>query len=314
MSQAQTFARLDDGESIFFARQLESVKAKTYDKKYTQLKIRSLLPVSFEAGPGAETIKYEQMDQVGVAKIVANYGTDFPRADVRGKEFRSPIKSLGSSYGYSLQDIRAAKFAGKPLDQRKADAARRAIMQQENTIAYFGDVPNALPGWFSNVNIPTVSLPADGAGSLTTFASKITTPDKIVRDLNSVANNPMSISKGVEVADTLLMPITQYTLCASTPRSTTSDTTILKYFLENNPFVKNADWLVELAFATSPSLGSDSMLAYRRDPDAVTLEIPSDFEQLPPQEKGMEFEILCHQRIGGVLIYYPLSMSLAAGL
>jgi hypothetical protein len=307
--KTQEFTHLDADESIFFTRQLEHVKAKTYDIKFTELKVRMLIPTSFEAGPGAETIRYEQFDMVGMAKVVADYARDFPRADVKAKEFISPIKSLGASYGYSVQEIRAAAHAGKPLQQRKADAARRAISQQENRIALVGDADFNLPGWLTNVNIPDVALPADGAGALTTFASKVTTPDLIVRDLNSIANAVVNQSNGVEKPNTMLMPIAQKTLLGSTPRSINSDTTILKYFLQNNAAgVVDCDWLAELA-AAQGFVGADTCIAYDRNPNAFTLEIPQDFEQFRPQEKGLEFEVPVHQRIGGVLLYYPLSQA-----
>ena len=307
----EQYTHLDADESIFFTRQLEHVKAKTYDKKFAQLKARMLIPVSFEAGPGAESIKYEQFDMVGLAKVVADYAKDFPRADVKAKEFISPIKSLGASYGYSVQEVRAAQYAGKPLQQRKANAAKRSVAQQENTIAFVGDSDFNLPGWFTNPNIPDVALPADGATSGTDFADKITTPDLIVRDLNSIVNAVLTQSNGVEKPNTMLLPLAQKTLIASTPRSTTSDTTILNYFLQNNAAdLRSCDWVNELA-AANGFVSNDTAIAYDRNPDAMTLEIPQDFEQFRPQEKGLEFEVPVHERIGGVLIYYPLSQALS---
>ena len=118
---------LDANETIFFARELEYVKAKTFEVKYIRLKATQLIPVSTEAGSGAETITYQVQDAVGVAKIIANYADDLPRVDVIGKEVSTPIRGIGDSFGYSIQDIRAAQFAGKPLVQRKANAARKAI-------------------------------------------------------------------------------------------------------------------------------------------------------------------------------------------
>lgn len=298
----RVYTHLDADESVFFERQLESVKAKSYDKKFTQLKCRQVIPVSFEAGPAAETIKYEQFDMIGMAKIVRDFATDFKAADVKAKEFRSPVKSLGSAYQYSVQEVRAAKFAGKPLEQRKANSAKRAIAQSENQIAYFGDADHGLGGMMNNANVPLVVLPHAGAWSGLT-------PDQILANLNAIANNPIKVSNGVETPNTMLIPINEYTLIASTPRSATSDTTILQYFLTNNPFIKSVEWLEELKTAGAGSV--PRVVAYNRDPDYLTLEIPQDFEQFPPQEKGLAFKVPCHQRIGGVLIYYPLSMAYA---
>lgn len=305
--KTKTWTHLDADESVFFARELESVKSKTYDKKYANLRARELIPVSFEAGPGADTIKYEQWDHVGVAKIVSNYATDFQRVDVKAKEFRSPVRSLGDSYGYSVQDVRSARLAGKPLETRKAQAAKRGILQLENLIAFFGDSTHNLQGLLNHPNIPTVVIPADGTGASKRFLTK--TPDQIIRDMNSIVNAPFSTTKGVEQADTLLLPLDVYAYIASTPRSSTSDTSILDYFLKTNPFIKDVSFLNELKDLGGASV--DQAIAYRRDPEVLTLEVPQDFEQFEPQEKGLEFEVPCHSRCGGVILYYPLACAKA---
>lgn len=304
---ARKFYNLDADESIFFARELEFVKAKTFDILFPELKARDLIPVSFEAGPGAESITYQQFNQVGIAKIISNYADDLPRADVAGKEFTAPVKSLATEYGWNLQEIRAAQMAGRPLPQRKANSARQANMTLENKIAWFGDVDSGLQGFLSNPNVNTVVLPADGAGSSKNFADK--TPEQVIRDLNSMATAIHSVSKGVEFPDTLLLPIIQYNFIFTTPRATGSDKSIGAWFLENSPHITSVDWLNEIQ--GSGSGGEDQMVAYRRNPDKLTMEVPQDFEQMPVQERGLEFLVPVHQRFGGVLIYYPLSVAIA---
>src|SRR5262249_12893374 len=154
--------KLDANEQIFFERQLESVKAKTYDVKYPNLKARTLIPVSFETPQGAKSITYYQYDQVGMAKIVANYAKDFPRVTIKGKKFTSPVEGLGDSYGYTIDDIKAAAMAGVALEQREANAAKRAMAQLENRLAYFGDTQTNIPGFFTNANVPETAVAADG--------------------------------------------------------------------------------------------------------------------------------------------------------
>lgn len=302
---------LDADESIFFARELEHVKSKSYDKKYPQLKARSLFPVSMDAGAGAETITYEQYDAVGLAKVISSYADDLPRADVKGKQFTSIVKSLGSSFGYSVQEIRAAQMADKPLAQRKADAAKKAILTKEDQIAFSGDTVNNIVGFLSNPNIPLVVLAADGTGSATTFASK--SPDKILRDLNKVVNSIVELTKEVEIPDTLLLPTEQYNLLKTTPYSSYNEgKSILKLFLENQDYIKNVFSVPRLKGAGAAS--SDRMAVYRRDPEALTLEIPQDFEMLEEQARGLEYVTPCHSRIGGVIVYYPLSIAFADGI
>jgi len=308
---------LDAGETVFFTRELESIKAKTYDAVKQPLRAFELIPVDSTVGAGAESIVYQQYDMVGMAKIISNYADDLPRADVKGKEFVAKIKSVGDSYGYNLQEIRAAQYAGKPLDQKKANAALRAQKETWNAVAFYGDEENGLPGWLTNPNIPSTSAPADGAASATTFASK--TPVQILRDLNSLVNSIFTLTKGAEKPDTLVLPIAQYTLIATTVYGTASDTTILEMFLKNNPFVTEVTWADELSAASLAANGvtdftGDIAIAYSRDPDKMTFEMPQNFEQLPVQQRGLEFVVPCHSRIAGVLIYYPLSQSILEGI
>lgn len=293
----QQFTRLDANESMFFARELESIKAASYDVLYPEFKARMFVPVSNDAGPGAEAITYRQYDQVGMAKLIAAYADDLPRSDVLGKEFTSPVKSIGGSYGYNVQEIRAAQMAGKPLEQRKANAARRAVMQKEDEILALGDTATGLKGFINNSSVPIFAAPF--------VISAASTPDQILQTMNSAVNKVVADTKGVEMPDTLLLPIEQYTYIASTPRSSTSDTTILEYFLQNNPFIKQVDHWYRLDQAGVALV--DRMIVYRRSPDKLTGEVPQEFEQFAPEARGLEFVVACHARNGGVIFYYPLS-------
>ena len=117
---------LDADGAVFFQRQLEHIKARSYDVLYAELKARSLFPVSNEGGPGITTIVYRTYDQAGAAKIINAYADDLTRADVAGKETTIPVRSVGISYGYNLDEIQSSQLTGAALDQRRANAARRS--------------------------------------------------------------------------------------------------------------------------------------------------------------------------------------------
>jgi hypothetical protein len=308
---------LDADESIFFARELEFVKANSYDKKYADLKARMLLPVSSEAGEWAEAIVYDQYDSVGMAKLVATYGDDLPRADVKGKQFIHPVVSMGSAYGYSLQEIRASRAKGKNLEQRKANAAKRAMMELENRLAFLGDSSAGLNGFLNHPSMPEVTLKNDNTSSQKPWTDAngvaLKSGVQIIRDMNLVANAVVQNSKGKEVPDTMILPLTRFLYVSSTPWSADAEAkSIMKVFLEQSQYIKQVEWLNELETAGAGS--TKRMIAYRRDPEAITMEVPVDFEQFDPQPKNLEFVVPCHQRYGGVLFYYPLSACFADGL
>lgn len=314
---------LDANESAFFARELEHIKARTYDKLYPEYKAQRLVPVETDAGSGAESITYRQFDNVGVMKVIANYADDLPRADVYGKEFTTPVRSLGGSYGYNVQEIRNAIQAGRPITQRKANAVRQAYEQIVNRIGWFARSTDPTYGGLTGLlYAPNLTTATAHTGATT---SKVRwddgkNADEILKDLNDTVNGVIELTKGVEVPDTVLLPIAQYTLIATTARSATSDTTILEYFKRNNPIIRNVEWVNELKDVSPlPSAPGgagtgDLMVVYRRSTDKLGFQIPQMFEMFPAQERNLEFVVPAHARNGGVVVYYPLSISILEGI
>lgn len=301
--------RLDGFEQVFFDEQLALVKARTYDVKHKALKALTLLPVSTEQDPGADRIIWRSFDQVGVAKIVADYANDFPRADVAGEEHISPVRDIGSSYGYSLKEIRRAQKAGVSLDAKRAEACRRAIDEKQDKIAWFGDSKAKLPGFINAAGI-TEYVAADGTSGSKTWASK--TADEIVADVAGIITAAGEATNGIENPDTLILPLSLYNKLMTTPYGANRDKTILGFIRENYPQITRIDWVQDLAGAGAG--GSSRVMAYSRDPLKVEVQIPQRLEQFPPQQKGLAFDIICAQSTGGTLVYYPLSVVFCDGL
>lgn len=309
--QIQT--RNDANEQIFFKRQLESILAGLYNIQYPELKARQIFPYSNEVNPGAETFTYRQYDHVGLAKVINSYAHDFPRVDVAGKEFTAIVKSLGDSYGYNFQEIRAAMMAGIQLESMRAMAARRAMSELENRLAFNGDASNNLNGFLSDPNVPNYAVANDGVGPSTLWANK--SPDQIIRDVSVGIQQMVDLSKSVESPNTMLLPLAQYTKIATTPRSSTDSTTILNFILTNFRAVGLQSIIpLPTELKGSGTGGTDQFILYRNDPSKLKMMVPQDFEQFNPIDTGGEWQIKCHQRFGGVVIFYPLSVSKHYGI
>lgn len=306
-------SKLDAGEQLWFNRQLEFIKGQTYDIKYAELMAAKIIPVSNEAGSGARKITYRSYDMVGAAQVIANYAKDFKRVDILAQEFTSTVESIGDSYEYSLQDIRASMMTNVNLEQRRANAAVRAIAQLENTIAFFGLPANNLPGLFTNTNIPIALAPADGSGASSSFDNK--TADQIIRDVSKLINDVRVTSKNVERANTVLLPLSVYTTLKNNPRSTLSDKSILQWLMDNHSGLDGInEWIPLNELETAGTGSTRMMVAYNKNPEKLTLEIPQPFEVFPPQVEGLQYKVPCHERIGGVLVYYPLSLNFVYGI
>lgn len=53
---------------------------------------------------------------------------------------------------------------------------------------------------------------------------------------------------------------------------------------------------------------------YEKNPRVLQLVIPQEFEQFPPLQDGLKWEILCHLRTGGVNVIRPLAVNTMAGI
>lgn len=299
---------LDASETVFFKRQLEYVKTKTYDVKYRNLKAMLLIPISTEANNGHDYIIWYSYSKAGHAKIISDYAHDFPRVDVYAEENQSKIYSMGDSYGYSIKEIRRSALAGNSLDSRRANTARRAMDELFDNLAWFGSTDFNIQGFFDYPGITEYTIP-NGAGGNPEWSTK--TPDEIIEDLTGITDAVSVPTKGREEVDQIILPRAEYNLIKNLKMGTSSDTTVLSFFLSNNPGI-SIEVLDELDAQGAGA--SQRMYAYVKDPEHLTQEMPQPFEQFEPDKKGMTWEVPCHAEFGGVIIYYPQSVCFADGI
>jgi len=311
--KAMHFDSADDA-AVWFARELDDIKAKTYDRQYPELNALRIFPVSSNVNPGAETTTYYAFDVAGMAEFIADYSDDLPRADVFGDPQTINIRGIGDSYQYSIQDLRASRFSGKSLDARRGEAARKLIDRLINRVAWCGDAKRGLRGILSSDNYVPIWTPAlNAAGTSTKFADK--TPDEILLDFSNALQYMSAQTNGVEVPDTIAIDQATYIYLSTTPRSTLSDTTILKWLENNLPGIK-FEQAGELQGTSeyNPYTGQNVMVIYKNHPDKLEIEVPLMFNQLPVEPRNLAFVINCEARIAGAIIYYPFSLLIVPGV
>ena len=291
--------RLDDA-GLFLDRQLEYIRPQIFEVAYADIKYPTILPVTAEAGPGAQTFTYRIMDATGDFKLISDAADDLPRADVSQTEKSINIRSFGGSFGYTVQELRAAQMANISLEQRRASAVRRAYEEKVESVAMFGEGSVSLTGFFNNATVDVIS-------GNKWFSTSGVTAAEMLEILNQGVTAIISGSNMKEQPDTILMPYEDYNIVSTTRNSDSSDVTVLEYFLRTNPFIRNVEPINQLAAANS-SLAKNRMVVYKRDPQKVQLHIPQPLELFPPQQRGLEFIVPAHARVGGTAIYYPKSV------
>jgi len=281
---------LDSAGQAFFARQLEHVKSKSYDVVRQDLMARNYIPVSNEAPEGTSSITYRTYDMVGAAVIINSYADDLPRADVFGKETIIPARGIGSSFGYSRDEILQSKMTGLPLDQRRANAVAEAFETKVDDIAWNGSAVDGLIGFLNHPNIPEI------ANTIGTWIGAA--PDDIIEEVNTVMGTVRSTTRMKEQPQTLLVPVLVYNYISGTPRASNSDTTILQFILQNVVGLSEVAPINELTV--------DAML-YDKNPDKLQMEMVKELEFLPAQERGLELIVPAWGKTAGTNVYYPLS-------
>lgn len=310
------YLNLDSGESIFFTRELETIRAAAYDVIFDEPKLFNLLPKSMEGDPLATDITHRQFTRVGVAKMGGgDYATDFPPVDVYGTEFTVKVKPVHASYGYNKDEIARAAKVGRNLEAMRATAAKKAIEMKLDEIARNGESTAGLVGLYNAVGISEYTI-TDGTAGTTTWATK--TADEILKDLYGIENYAITSTNGIEVPDTLALPMDEYLIIKQKKIATDSEgKTVLRYFLDNATGIKNVIWLqgLETAAPTVATYDSNNMaIAWKNSADKLVFDLPMPFTQEDLLQDGLKYTVPCRAKTAGVTIFYPKSVVKACGI
>lgn len=291
----------EDADTIFLARQLDYVRAQTYDRQLPPMNADRLCPDDTSIPEWAETVTQYMYDAVGMAKVISNYADDLPRADVRALARQVTVRTLGDSYGYNFNELLASRATGMGLDTRKANAARRSMELKIAAIKLVGDANFGLYGLLNNPNIPTFVMtnPGDWA---------TLTGDQILANLLNWVVAYQLQTKGVHVPNYLELAPKAYNAAASkfiSAAGSATPITALQWFRANYPNI-TVENIWELQ--GSGTGGKDLGLLYERNPDNFSHMYVMPFTQLPPEARNLEIVTDCVAKSGGVVIFYPLAL------
>lgn len=294
--------RLDAGETAGFLRQLEHIETEIYKVDYPANRAVEFIPVDTTVPPWAESFTWRQYDWAGMAKIITRFADDLPAVDIMAAEKTQRCQSIGNSFSWSLQDLRAAAKLGISLETEKGELARESHENKVEDLSTFGDAAADLPGFLNNGNVPILSAPGDLNGD---WLNPGTTAKEVLTDMHTIANSVTLVTKNTQKPDTMLLPFAHYAHVSTTQLNDFQETTILDAFLKQSPYVRNVDQWLPLSTADAARTGP-RVVCYRRDPKVVRLVRPSPFNMLPPQARNLAFNVPCESRVGGVSWRRPL--------
>lgn len=291
----------------FLVNQLSYIEATVYETLYPDIIYPQLISIDESAPDWTKSITFFSMSRVGQADWFHHMATDMRLADVSREKFEQGVEMAGIGYRYTLEELGQAQQAGVNLNPERAAAAIRAYEEFVETIAISGDTRKGWTGLINDAGVTAVTAP-NGAATTPQWSTK--TGPEIATDINNAITAVYTGTNTVEMADTVLLPVDQFTILATKQFSASLDITVLDWITRYNVFTAQTGRplmiraLRQLDGAAGG--GVDRMVVYRRDPSVVKMHIPMRHRFLPVWQTGpITFDIPGIFRIAGVEIRRP---------
>lgn len=275
---------------------LNQVIATAYTEKRPALESVNFIPLGSQLEAGAETVSYDLITEIGMAKIIDDYAKDLPPVAIQRTTKYAPVKTFGDSYSYSYVDLLRAKKSGIALESVKASTARFGIEAGLDKFALVGLKEAGVTGLFNNENVPVVSL---GSNWLTADG------DKIVADFQKLFDAVEEATNGTETPNAVIIPAKVYGALNTRRMSSTNETRILQYLKDVFPQVTS--WERSRGLNDVGTNGASRVVLYTKDVTAVSRRNAVNFTQLAEQWSGIAATVNCLARSAGTIFHRPLS-------
>lgn len=298
----------DAAENVFFQRELEQMTQEAFDFKYAPMKSLQIVPIYTEIDPGAESWGYTQFESLGEAQPITSFADDFAKVNVKGSQYLQRLQSYGAGFDFSIQEIRAAAKAGRPLERQRADTARKVIDVKLDAILASGDSSFGLKGILNLASTNTATASTKGSGGTAWLDSNdvlVATPDEVLADLNQMITKVAVDSLDTESPTLIVLPIEHFHAISNKRVSDLEETSVLNSFLGKHPGVRVMSWS---RCATANDSGGTRAIAFDPNVRNVRGLLPVAFEMQAPQLNNMAYKVNCHMRCGGVVSPYPKSV------
>lgn len=294
----------------FVIAQTSYVERAVNETVYPDIQYPGLIPVDMSASPFAKTVTYFSSDKIGAAQWINGNADDVPNAATEMAKHETAVHTAAIGYSYGYEEINHAQMLGMNLTVDYAMAARRAYEEFIDRIVMLGDTDKGFEGLTNSTNVTQTSAVT---GDWSTAS-----PDQIIADVNAALQLIHTTTNTSIMADTLLLPWSQYNLIAS-KRLTDTAMTVLSFIMQHNIYTANTGQPLLIrglrALDGAGASALDRMLAYRRSPDVLKLHLPMPHRFLPVFQAGpLRFEVPGVFRMGGLDIRRPKEMVYVDGI
>jgi hypothetical protein len=271
-----------------------------------------LIPHSEDFPIGAKYRTYRILDVQGRATVIANGVVRSEELGMYMAERFTPIEYIYQEFCFSFLDDIHSDYAQVDLSGSLLELATEVVYNTIEEFGWVGYTSSKIFGLANNPNVNVVALPADGTGpSLTALSGKSATQQ--LRDLSSVADQTMIVSKHSYVADTLLVPTTVWQVITSTKVNPgINSTTVYADFLENQKLKNGIKRIICVPqLDTAGPANTPMMIAYKNDPSVLMYLKSAGIRRRPFIEGVRGFESALYANSGGVAIKQGVGVTYA---
>jgi hypothetical protein len=286
------------------------IEPQVYRIRYPELNYAEMVPVDSTGNEWAKSITFFSIDTVGAADWFNAASSDVPLADFAKSKFEVGIEMAAVGYRYNLEELgQAMMLPNTNLTTERAGAARRAYEEFVYNVALYGDIRK---NWYglTNYTLPTITTAAhtwqyDIVNAATPGAGQL----QIISDFNNLLTNIWQSTLTVEMADTVLLPLSVYALLTSTPLPNTT-MTVFQWFQQNNIYTSETGRPLTIravrGLDTAGVGGVGRIVAYTKNPEVLKMHIPMPHRFYPVWQRGpFVFDCPGLFRLGGLEIRRP---------
>lgn len=284
----------------FVVSQQSHIETQVMNVPYPAIRYAEYVPVDTSANSFAASVTFFTQDKVGKAKIMNGKADDIPLANIVKTKFEQGVLDAGIGYEFSLTEIGQAQMMGTSLNTEGAAAARLAYEQLVDEVTLAG--AEGFEGLFATTGIASSAAAA-------TFAAG--TAAQTLSTINTALTAIMTGSQGIEMADTIILPLAEFGIIATKQIDPTSDMTILEYIRKANVYTVTTGR--PLSIFADRRLTS-KMVVYRRSPEVLKLHMPMPLMFLPPQLINLNVRVPAMFRFAPLSIRRPLAVRYVTGI
>lgn len=299
----------------FLVAQTSYIEAQVYETQYPDIQYADLIPVDTSANAWAKSVTYYSTDKEGKAGWFHARAKDIHVADINRTKNEVGIEMADIGYRYDIEELgQAMMIPGTNLGPDRAAAAVRAYEEFIDDAAINGKAEKGFLGLLNYTGV-TSGL-ASNVSANTLWATKAV--DDIIADVNDAITGIYTTSLGIEMADTVLLPLAAMTLIA-TKRIPNTMQSVLDYLLTKNVYTAITGRPLTIravrGLETAGVNGSGRLIAYRRDPQVLKMHLPMPHQFLPVWQTGpLVFDVPGIFRFGGVEIRRPGAVRYVDGI